>query len=122
VGPFQAKLRVCQSTGAGRNGNDHDDADSATIDDAVQARHRAMTIASAGESFGIDKVAEDLAMAFGGGVRRDVIERVVLSARRDLAGEVPPAALAEFTHRAARQRLADLRGPASAAADSVTAA
>ena len=77
---------------------------------AAPKRHRSMIITSAGEDFGIDRVAEDLAMAFGGSVRREVIERVVLSAWRDLDGEVPPAALAEFTHRAARQRLADLRG------------
>jgi len=96
--------------------------DSATTNDALPARLRAMTIASSDEDFGIDKVAEDLAMAVGGSVRREVIERVVLSARRDLDGEVPPAALAEFTHRAARQRLADLRGHSSAAADSATAA
>src|SRR6478672_12777158 len=67
---------------------------------AAPKRHRSMIITSAGEDFGIDRVAEDLAMAFGGSVRREVIERVVLSARRDLDGEVPPAALAEFTHRA----------------------
>ena len=96
--------------------------DSATTNDALPARLRAMTIASTGEDFGIDKVAEDLATAFGGSVRREVIERVVLSARRDLDGEVPPAALAEFTHRAARQRLADMRSHSSTTADSVTAA
>jgi len=89
---------------------------------AAPKRHRSMIITSAGEDFGIDRVAEDLAMAFGGSVRREVIERVVLSAWRDLDGEVPPAALAEFTHRAARQRLADLRGHFSTTADSVTAA
>jgi len=89
---------------------------------AASNRHRSMITNSAGEDFGIDRVAEDLAMAFGGSVRREVIERVVLSAWRDLDGEVPPAALAEFTHRAARQRLADLRGHSSTTADSVTAA
>ena len=33
--------------------------------------------ASSREDLGIDKVAEDLAVAFGGSVRREVIERVV---------------------------------------------
>jgi hypothetical protein len=77
---------------------------------------------SSREDLGIDKVAEDLAVAFGGSVRRDVIERVVSAARRDLDGEVPPAALAEFTHRAARQRLADLRSHSPTSTDSVAAA
>ena len=94
----------------------------ATTNDGPPARHRAMIIASTDDGFGIDRVADELAIAFGGTLRREVIERVVLSARRDLDGEVPPAALAEFTHRAARQRLADLRGRSSPAPGSITAA
>jgi hypothetical protein len=63
-----------------------------------------------------------VAAVFGGIVRREVIERVVLAARRDLEGQVPPEALAEFTHRAARQRLADLRAQLKTSTKAVAAA
>jgi hypothetical protein len=41
----------------------------------------------------------------GATVEVATIEQVVASAHRDLVGEVPEGALAEFTHRLARARL-----------------
>jgi len=57
---------------------------------------------------GIDRVADDLDAEFNGALPFEVICQVVITAQRDLGGEVPPEALAEFTHRLARQRLIDL--------------
>jgi len=57
---------------------------------------------------GIDSVADHLDAEFHGALPFEVIGQVVMDARRDLGGEVPPEALAEFTHRLARQRLIDL--------------
>lgn len=58
---------------------------------------------------GIDHVPDDLAAAFDGTLPPETVRRVALHARRDLEREVPPEALAEFTHRLAWQRLTDLR-------------
>ena len=63
----------------------------------------------AGPVSGIDHVPDDLAVAFDGALPSETVRRVALQARRDLEGEVPPGALAEFTHRLAWQRLVDLR-------------
>ena len=57
---------------------------------------------------GIDDVADGLAAEFVDTLPREVISRITLGARRDLEPEVPPEALAEFTHRVSRQRLLDL--------------
>jgi hypothetical protein len=57
---------------------------------------------------GIDEVSRELVEMFGSAMDVDIIVRVALSARRDLEGEVAPAALAEFAHRLARQRRDDL--------------
>jgi len=59
---------------------------------------------------GVHQVAAHLVAEFDGAMPPDVVERVVLAARRDLDGEVPPEALAEFLHRLAWQRLVDLHG------------
>ena len=56
----------------------------------------------------VHQVAAHLVAEFDGAMRSEVVERVVLAARRDLDGEVPPEALPEFLHRLAWQRLVDL--------------
>ena len=56
----------------------------------------------------VHQVAVHLVAEFDGAMPPDMIEHVVLAARRDLDGEVPPEALPEFLHRLARQRLVDL--------------
>lgn len=55
-----------------------------------------------------DLVELELAVRFSVVLAPDVIRQVVRAARRDLDGEVPPEALAEFLHRLALQRLLDL--------------
>ena len=57
---------------------------------------------------GVHQVAAHLVAEFDGALRSEVVERVVLAARRDLDREVPPEALAQFLHRLAWQRLVDL--------------
>ena len=59
---------------------------------------------------GVHQVAAHLVAEFDGAMPPDVVEHVVLAARRDLDGEVHPEALAEFLHRLAWQRLVDLHG------------
>ena len=55
----------------------------------------------------IDRVAPELMAEFGGRLSADLVAYIVLGARKDLGRDVPPEALPEFTHRLARQRLAD---------------
>ena len=57
---------------------------------------------------GLDRVADHLVEQFDGAVPSGVVDLVVLTARRDLDGEVPTESLAEFTHRLAQRRLLDL--------------
>ncbi len=57
---------------------------------------------------GVDGVADYLLEEFLGAIPSGVVELVVLTARQDLEGEVPPESLAEFTHRVAHRRLVDL--------------
>ncbi|WP_052372225.1 hypothetical protein [Amycolatopsis taiwanensis] len=54
------------------------------------------------------RVTEQLAHEFAGIVSRADLEDVVLSARRDLEGQVVPAALDEMLHRLAHYRLTRL--------------
>ena len=58
----------------------------------------------------VHQVAAHLVAEFDGAMPPDMIEHVVLAARRDLDGEVHPEALPEFLHRLAWQRLVDLHG------------
>lgn len=53
----------------------------------------------------VSRVTEQLAHEFAGTVSRAELEDVVLGARRDLEGQVVPAALDEMLHRLAHYRL-----------------
>ena len=56
----------------------------------------------------IRRVAAELGALFADTVPPAVVTRIVWQACRELSVEVPRAALAEFTHRSARQRLWDI--------------
>jgi hypothetical protein len=55
-----------------------------------------------------DAVALSLQVQFGDRLPRGCIAAVVAAARRDLEGQVPPAALGEMLHRLAAYRLETL--------------
>lgn len=62
-----------------------------------------------GTAAGIEDLVAHLVVESPGAPPLGVIGQVVLTAQHDIAGEVPAEALAEFTHRLARQRLVDLQ-------------
>jgi hypothetical protein len=57
------------------------------------------------EDVDVDRVADELHEQFDEAAARGFVANTVWAACHDLDGEVPRAALAEFTHHLARQRI-----------------